>query len=309
MNPFSVAGVQMNVSASGNNIPEMRRQLGVLMQRFPWVQMVVFSELCAFGPLPSHAQPKEGPAEAEFRSMAAEHGVWLVPGSIFEIDDGRRYNMAMVIDPLGRVVGRYRKMFPFQPYEQGVEPGHEFLVFDIPEVGRIGLSICYDLWFPETTRTLVAMGAEVIIHPALTNTIDRGVELAITQASAAMNQCFIVDINGVGDGGYGRSSVVGPQGNVIYEAGSGQEIIPVQLHLDQVRWERQNGILGLGQVLKSFRDRRVEFPVYRPESFDNSYLDALGPLKPVARPQKDETASAQPASAGELPPFFERLRH
>jgi len=296
MNPFSIAGVQMEVSAGGNNIPEMRRQLKVLMQRFPWVQMVVFSELCAHGPLPAHAQPVGGPAEVEFQAMAAEHGIWLVPGSIFEI-------------PSGEIVGRYRKMFPFEPYEEGVSPGHQFLVFDIPEVGRMGLSICYDMWFPETTRTMAAMGAEVILHPALTNTIDRGIELAITRASAAMNQCFIVDVNGVGDGGYGRSTVVGPQGNVIYEAGSGAEIIPVQLHLDQVRWERQNGILGLGQVLKSFRDRRVDFPVYMPEAFDNTYLNSLGELRKASRHGPQDAALAQQAPAGGLPPVPDHLKH
>ncbi|MDX1710251.1 MAG: carbon-nitrogen hydrolase family protein [Rhodovibrionaceae bacterium] len=309
MNPFSIAGVQMEVSAGGNNIPEMRRQLKVLMQRFPWVQMVVFSELCAHGPLPAHAQPVGGPAEAEFQAMAAEHHIWLVPGSIFEIENGHIYNMAMVIDPAGGIVGRYRKMFPFEPYEEGVSPGHQFLVFDIPEVGRMGLSICYDMWFPETTRTMAAMGAEVIIHPSLTNTIDRGIELAITRASAAINQCFVVDVNGVGDGGYGRSTVVGPQGNVIYEAGSGAEIIPVQLHLDQVRWERQNGILGLGQVLKSFRDRRVDFPVYLPERFDNTYLNSLGALRKASRHGAEESTLAPQAPAEGLPPISGHLKH
>ena len=61
-----------------------------------------------------------------------------------------------MIDPNGNVVGRYRKMFPFQPYENHVEPGTEFLVFDVPDVGRFGVSICYDMWFPETSRTLAS---------------------------------------------------------------------------------------------------------------------------------------------------------
>lgn len=307
MIPFSIAGVQMNVSATESNLPEMKRQLDILVHRFPWVQMVVFSELAVCGPLPNYPQPAGGALEVEFQHMAAKHGLWLVPGSYFELDQGRIYNTAPVIDPQGKIVARHRKMFPFLPYEEGVEPGHEFVVFDVPEVGRFGMSICYDMWFPETTRTLAAMGAEVIIHPSLTNTIDRDVEHSIAQATAAINQCYVFDVNGVGDGGYGRSVVVGPHGNVIYEAGSGPEIVPIQLNLALIRYERQNGILGLGQILKSFRDRRVDFPVYRPESFDNGYLNSLGPLSKTTRqrpdaapPTTDATPPAQ-AESGRVP--------
>src|SRR3546814_12571156 len=81
------------------------------------------------------------------------------------------------------------------PYERDVEPGSEFVVLDVPGAGRFGVSICYDMWFPETTRSLVSLGAEVILHPTLTNTIDRDVEIAIARASAATNQCYFVDIN------------------------------------------------------------------------------------------------------------------
>jgi predicted amidohydrolase len=102
-----------------------------------------------------------------------------------------------------------------------VEAGKEFLVFDVPEVGRFGISICYDMWFPETSRTLVAMGAEVILHPSMTDTIDREVELSIARAIAVTNQCYFFDINGVGDGGVGSSIVVGLSGYVIHAAGGG----------------------------------------------------------------------------------------
>src|SRR3546814_6706229 len=80
------------------------------------------------------------------------------------------------------------------------------------------------MWFPETTRSLVALGAEVILHPTLTNTIDRDAELAIARASAATNQCYFVDINVAGALGVGRSVVCGPGGEVIHQAGSGREV-------------------------------------------------------------------------------------
>lgn len=68
-----------------------------------------------------------------------------------------------VIDPEGRVVVRYRKMFPFRPYSVDVDTGTDFVVFDVPDVGAFGLSIRYDIWFPEHARTLACMGAEVIL--------------------------------------------------------------------------------------------------------------------------------------------------
>ena len=185
---------------------------------------------------------------------------------MFEAAGDLVYNTASVIDPNGHVVGRYRKMFPFQPYENHVEPGAEFLVFDVPDVGRFGVSICYDMWFPETSRTLASMGAEVILHPTMTDTIDRDVELSIARATAVTNQCYFFDINGVGEGGVGSSIVVGPAGYIIHQAGGGEEMIPVEINLGRVRREREVGIRSLGQPLKSFRDRPVDFPCIQPDT-------------------------------------------
>ena len=284
MIPFSIAGVQMFVSGTDSNIPAMGQQLDLLMLRYPWVQMVLFSELCAFGPNPAFAQPMPGPAEEAFREMAVQHGVWLVPGSMFENLEGQIFNTAPVISPDGEVVARYRKMFPFRPYEHGIASGSEFVTFDVPEAGRFGVAICYDMWFPETIRTLSAMGAEVILHPTLTDTLDRDVELAISRANAAMNQVFFFDVNGLGAGGYGMSLIVGPHGNVIHQASVGAELMPIEINLERVRREREVGIRGLGQPLKSFRDRSVDFSVYRNDSFDQSYLQSLGPLEKPRRP-------------------------
>ena len=278
MIPFAIAGIQMRIASGADNVPVMRQGLGALTHRFPWVQMVLFSELAAYGPSPALAQSPGGKAELAFCEMAAQHRVWLIPGSYFEQVDGRIYNTALVIDPAGAVIRRYRKMFPFRPFEVDVEPGTEFCVFDVHEVGRFGVSICYDMWFPETTRTLAALGAEVILHPTMTDTIDRDVELPIARAMAAINQCYFFDINGAGAGGVGRSIVVDPSGYVLHEAGSDTELIPIWIDLARVRWERKTGVRGLGQPLKSFRDRPVDFTVYRRESFDQSYLASLGAL-------------------------------
>lgn len=279
MKPFAIAGMQLDLSAITENVTHMSQRLEVLMSVYPWVQMVVFSELAPFGPLIANAQALPNPTEEHFQALARKFGIWLLPGSMFERVGEQVYNTATVINPEGHVVGRYRKMFPFKPYEEGVESGVEFMVFDVPDAGRFGVSICYDLWFPETARTLTAMGAEVILHPTLTGTIDRDVELSIVRATAAQNQCFVFGINGFGDCGNGRSIIAGPAGEVLYQGQSAQEMIPLEIDFDRVRRSREVGLRGLGQQLKSFRDRTVEFGVYTADGRTWPYLNSLGPLQ------------------------------
>jgi len=277
MNPFAIAGIQMKVSATHSNVEMMKLKLDITMNLYPWVEMVVFSELCGFGPLIHTAQEVPGEFEKEMQKMAKKYGIWLLPGSIFEKDNGQVYNTASVINPQGEVVTRYRKIFPFYPYEVGVTPGSEFCVFDVPDVGRFGVSICYDIWFPETIRTLAVMGAEVILHPTMTGTIDRDIELSIVRAMATVNQCFIFDVNGLDTGGSGRSVVCGPNGAVLYQAEGNEEIIPIELNIERVKRSREMGVLRLGQPLKSFRDHIMQFNIYQPGA-KLPYLDSLGPL-------------------------------
>jgi predicted amidohydrolase len=288
---FGVAGVQMHVSALESNVDRMGAYMRQIRTRFPWVRMVLFSELAPLGPKRERAEPLPGPTEVRLCELAHETGLWLIPGSMFERATTLSgeiviYNTTPVIDPAGHVVARFRKLFPFRPYEREVASGTGFCVFDVAGVGRFGVSICYDMWFPETTRTLVAMGAEVILHPTMTDTVDRDVELAIARASAVTNQVYFLDVNGVGDGGVGRSILCDPSGNVIHQALGGPELMTVELDLGLVRREREHGVRGnLGQPLKSFRDRACEFEVYRRDggavatahAFD--YLNMLGPLE------------------------------
>lgn len=303
MIPFAIAGVQMYVAVNRDNTQAMLHRVDLVMASFPWVQMIVFSELAACGPLPHDPQTLPGNNEHVLATAAARHGVWIVNGSNFERDaDGRIYNTASVIDPQGQVVRRYRKMFPFRPYEGEVSAGTEFCVFDVPDVGRFGLSICYDIWIPETTRTLTAMGAEVILHPVLTRTIDRNVEIAMARAAAAQFQCFVFDINGLGAGGIGRSCVFSPSGNVLHQAGGQDKTIPIEIDLAHVRRQRERGLFGLGQVLKSFRDREVDFSVYDRAKGTDAYLHTLGPLSMPDKGGRAGLDTPAPAQALQVPP-------
>jgi predicted amidohydrolase len=257
----------------------MRHRIEILMARFPWTQMVLFSELAPYGPLDQYAQPFPNDALSQFQEDARRFRIWLIPGSMFEkMPDGRIFNTSVVINPDGEIVAKYSKMFPFRPYEHGISAGTEFCVFDVPEVGRFGLSICYDIWFPETTRHLTSQGVEVLLHPVLTGTTDREAEISIARATAAQFQCYVFDVNGLAAGGVGRSLVVDPSATVLHQSAGQEDMFPIEVDLDIVRRQRETGLKGLGQVLKSFRDREAEFPVYDRTSGADSYLKTLGPL-------------------------------
>ncbi len=277
MTTFAIAGLQLEAQ-NGNNADSMLDEIDAVMRRFPWIDMVVLGELNACGSDTKLAEPMPGPTEQRFCMAAKRNGIWLVPGSMLESANGLAYNTAPVIAPDGSVVSRYRKQFPWLPYEDRVAPGDEFTVFDVPGVGRFGVSICYDMWFPETIRTMAWMGAEVILHPTLTGTIDRDAEIAMIRAHAAMNQVYFFDVNVSGPLGVGQSCVAGPGGEVIYQADRGREIIPLKLDFGYLREVRKNGWQNLAQPLKSFRDSNVKFPQYS-EGYASEALKALGPVR------------------------------
>lgn len=284
---FAIAGVQMPIGMH-NNVPEMRKRLALLMHLYPWVEMVIYSELAAHGPAHHSAQAAGGAFEQDFQEMAKQYGIWLIPGSYFEKRSGKIYNTAPVVSPDGVIVARYQKMFPFTPYEEGVEPGTEPCVFDVPDVGRFGLSICYDIWFPELTRTLVSMGAEVIINPVMASFVDRHADIQIATATASMFQAYVFAVNGLLAGGNGYSRVIDPAGRIVHDCSVQEELFPLEIDLEVVRRQRRRGILNMGQPLKSFRDSRYHFSIYD-EGYRSDYLNSLGPLekpRPI-RPKSD----------------------
>ena len=209
MTTFGIAGLQLQ-ARNGDNTDDILAEIDRVLARFPWLEMIVLPELNACGGDRSQAEPMPGPAEGRFCEIARKHGIWLIPGSFYESDGGKTYNTVPVIDPDGTVVARYRKLFPWLPHEHATTPGSEFVVFDVPGVGRFGLSNCYDMWFPETVRTLAWMGAEVILHPSLTSSIDRDVEIAMIRAHGAQNQVYFFDVNLSGPLGVGQSCIAGP---------------------------------------------------------------------------------------------------
>jgi predicted amidohydrolase len=280
MSHFSIAGLQLALPC-GDNLATIGLEIVKTKKRFPWLDMIVLSELATYGPEKKYASTLPNETENFYCQLAKEHSVWLIPGSLYEQVGDEVFNTTTVINNLGEVVDRYRKIYAFTPYESGVSAGKDFVVFDVPQ-GRIGVAICYDLWFPEVARQMVSMGAEVLIYPTLTGTIDRSLEVILAQSTAITNQSYVLTVNAAGDLGYGQSVVVGPEGNIIYQAGSGVEIIPVEVDFALVQRNRERGLHGLGQPLKSFINTPINFPCYQTEqkriSSKSNELTKLGPL-------------------------------
>lgn len=172
MIPFAIGGLQLTTSGLRDNLPYISAKLDYFMYLFPWVQMVVFSELAAYGPNPAKAEPLPGPAERKFQEMAAKHHIWIADGLLTSNsmrESTTRFRLS--IQQANR--SGYRKMFPFLPYEEGTTCGNSFFVFDVPDVGRFWV-LSIHCGFPES-YVYSALGAEVILHPTLTTTIRRDV--------------------------------------------------------------------------------------------------------------------------------------
>jgi predicted amidohydrolase len=267
-------------------------------KRYAWVDMIVVGELALNGVSLEKAEPAGGPTEQALCDLARELDIWLVPGSIYERRGHKVFNVAPVISPAGEIIARYDKMFPFAPYEKNVAYGENYVVFEVPGVGRFGTAICYDIWYPEAIRTLVAMGAEVVLAPTRTNTLDRDVEVALARANAVINQCYLLAVNMGGEAGLGRSVICGPGGEIIHECGVEFEAVAVELDLELVRRVRERGWNGLGQTLKTFRDAPARFPFHADPNARAKALGQLGPLTMPGKPNREnETADVPTKSA------------
>jgi len=272
---IGIAAVQMKVRPGEGNLERMELHLEKINRDYPWVELVLFSELCVLGNDPKWAQTIPGPITETLCLMAKKYSTWLVPGSINEQVGDRIYNTALVINPQGTVVASYRKLYPWKPLEKCAS-GKEFCVFEIPGRLRFGLCICYDQWFPEVSRQLTWMGAEAILCPTMTGTPDRPLELILSRANAISNQAYFINLNGLEHGGNGQSVIIGPEGEIITEAGKDEDILVAKLSRDHLCTIRENGTMGVSQVLKSFRDENVTFSLYQTDVASGIGFNSLG---------------------------------
>ncbi len=202
------------------------------------------------------AQELDGQAIQWARRTAAELGIDLVAGSIVERVPGseKTLNTSVHVGPDGELKGTYRKLHMFDAEVEGMQykasaheqPGEEIVVSELADGTRLGLSVCYDIRFPELYRVLAVRGAEVVSVPsAFTLATTRDHWEVLLRARAVENQCFVVAPNQIGThpGGYrsgGRSMIVDPWGLVLATAPDAETVIVAELD---------------GQVLRDVRRR------------------------------------------------------
>lgn len=197
------------------------------------------------------AAPVPGATTGPFEEIARRHRCWVLAGSVAETsaDPRRPYNTSVLLDPAGRVAARYRKLHLFDvavdretadTESARVSPGDEAVVAEVEDV-RIGLSICYDLRFPELYRALALAGAKILAVPAVfTERTGRDHWEVLLRARAIENGAWVVAAAGCGRGGagaipaHGHSMIVDPWGTVVAQAPDGEGLITADLDLDRV---------------------------------------------------------------------------
>ncbi|MDR3054923.1 MAG: carbon-nitrogen hydrolase family protein [Zoogloeaceae bacterium] len=189
-----------------------------------------------------------GPIQEWLQEMAARYDFWLFGGSIplTATKAGRIYNSTLVINPKGEVVARYDKLHLFA-YDNGKEhydeaesimPGKAPVAVDTP-FGRIGLSICYDLRFPELYRRLGDPDL-ILVPAAFTDTTGRAHWEILLRARAIENQCYLLAAaqggkHPTGRRTHGNSMIVDPWGEIIDRKGSGSGLVVADLDHKRIR--------------------------------------------------------------------------
>ena len=175
------------------------------------------------------AEEVPGPSSELLERESRRLGMHVVCG-LLERDGDTLRNAAVLVGPDG-LVGTYRKThLPFLGVDRFVFPGDELTVYDTP-LGRIGVEICYDLRFPEVTRTLALRGADIVAHPTNFPIAAKLQTELITVARAAENRIYLLTANRVGKERLGEfcgwSQIVDPYGTRLAEAGETEEALLV----------------------------------------------------------------------------------
>ncbi len=202
-----------------------------------------------------NAEDLGGPSSQAFAAAAHEYGVYLLAGTIPErtATTGKSSNTSQLFDPHGERIATYRKIHLFDVDVSGagsyresdtLVPGDEAVVAPVGET-KLGMTICYDLRFPELYRTLALQGAEILAVPAaFTLFTGRDHWEVLLRARAIENQCYVIaaaqwGTHPVGRACFGRSMVIDPWGTVIAQAADGEGVVLADLDLARLRTIRR----------------------------------------------------------------------
>ena len=211
------------------------------------------------------AETIPGPSTEFFGQMAKETGAVIVTSLFERRATGLYHNTAVVLEKDGTIAGKYRKMhipddpgyyekFYFTPGDLGFQPIDTSL-------GRLGVLVCWDQWYPEAARLMALAGAELLVYPTAigydpNDTKDeqerqRMAWQTVQRGHAVANGLPVVTVNRVGGIFWGTSFVAGPQGELLYEAPTDQEA-EVVVEVDMLRSEQ------VRRWWPFLRDRRID---------------------------------------------------
>lgn len=257
MHKFTVAVIQMD---SQDNVEENLNTAAAFIKEAVsrGAKLIAMPENMHYVGLNSAVHAEDIPGGPTFQLMsglAKQHNVWLHCGSIYEknTSDPRPYNCTMLISPEGKLAAKYHKIHPFDvvipdgPVNRESDhicPGKEVVTVETKEVGCLGLSICYDIRFPELYRIMALKGAQILLTPAdFTMPTGKDHWETILRTRAIENGCYVAAPAQCGVKpkfqAYANSMVIDPWGNVIARASNRPEVITAVIDLDYLAQVRR----------------------------------------------------------------------
>jgi predicted amidohydrolase len=247
---MKVASIQLEIKDNESKEQRIERASGLVDRAAQDADLILMPEIWAtgyfsFDKYKEEAEPIDGPFVRLFSAKAKQHGVYLFAGSFVEVKDGNYYNTSILFDRQGSLVGTYQKTHLFRYGSKEGElltRGEGAKVFDT-EFGKVGLTTCYDLRFPELYRQQVDLGAEMFLvtsawpHQRLEH-------WKLFNATRALeNQCFLISSNCVGTTNNvflgGHSSIVDPWGITVATGGEQETIVKSEIDPSQVQRIRE----------------------------------------------------------------------
>lgn len=279
MNRYLNVGVmQYEISDEcSENVEKIRHNVDVLMNGMNRPEMILGPELC-LGPNAKDVIP--GKLTDILGQIAKEYRIYFLPGSIKEIaqtEQDTLYNTLPIFSPDGEIIDIYRKICPYYPVESATTPGSSYVIFSIREKDiKVGVMICHDWCFPEISRNLTLMGAEILIRPAIDPEGLYDSFKNVPSVRALENQAYFISLNATGSyagtNAYGHSMIADPEGRIIYEAGGAEVNYCITLDADFVKRTRTHGTFFTEQLVRQlslfpipmpFAGRMEEAPVFK----------------------------------------------
>jgi len=259
-NKIKIASLQVAITDQETRAERLTR-VEALIDQCEGARLMVLPEIWhvgyfSFEDYEAGSETLSGATVSRIAAKAKQLNAYILAGSMVEKTKEGLYNTSVLLNPKGEIAASYRKIHLFglnSAETELLKPGSQVVTVET-ELGVLGLSICYDLRFPELFRSMVEKGAEVFIicsawpYPRVEHWV------ALNKVRAFENQCFLISSNcaGVNRGRpfMGRSSVVDPWGTVLAAAGDRECIVKAEIDLSQTAAARREFPALRDRVLK-----------------------------------------------------------